>query len=89
MATKEQIEKWLEQGKGGYTLDQLKEAWDLVKDKEHWKKDIDAVVPAELQPVLGYAIPWFAGGGEIEFLDAGEGKIRVVASGYWSNGMDG
>lgn len=89
MATKEQVDQWLEQGKGGYTLDQLKEGWEMVRNKEHWKNDIDAIVPADKKHLLSYAIPWFAGGGEIEFLDAGDGKVRVVASGYWSNGMDG
>jgi hypothetical protein len=89
MATTAQIDKWLEQGKGGYTLDQLKEGWELVRNKEHWKNDIDAVIPAEMERVVSYAIPWFAGGGDMEFLAAGNGKIRVVASGYWSNGMDG
>jgi hypothetical protein len=87
--TQSKVDKWLDDGKGGYTLEQLREAWGRVKNSEHWKNDIDAVVPASLQPVLIYAIPWFAGGGTVEFRDAGDGNIRVIASGYWSNGMDG
>jgi hypothetical protein len=89
MATKEQIDGWLEKARGGFTVDQLKECWDLVRNKEHWKNDIDAIIPAEKQELVYYAIPWFAGAGDIEFFDAGEGKLRVVASGYFSNGMEG
>lgn len=83
------IEEWLEKGKGGYSLDELNAAFDQVKNPDHWKQDIDAVVPSALRDVLVYAIPWFTGGGEIVFHDLSDGRIRVVASGYWSNGMEG
>lgn len=87
--TQSKIDKWLEDGKGGYSQEELQTAFDLVKNTEHWKQDIDAVVDADMQHVLSFAIPWFTGGADILFEPAGEGKIHVSAPGYWSNGMEG
>lgn len=84
-----QIDAWLEAGKGGYTTDQLKTAFDLVKNKEHWKYDIDAVIEADQVDVVSRAIPWYSGGGLMDFETLPNGKVRVRATGYWSNGMDG
>lgn len=83
------IKDWLEAGKGGYTLAQLSDTFDDVKNPEHWKMDIDTVVDAKLRDILGYAIPWFVGSGQITITDIDDETIRVQATGYWSNGMDG
>jgi hypothetical protein len=83
------IEAWLAAGKGQYTTSQLTEAFKRVASPKHWKCDIDAVVPADMQEILRYAIPWHVGGGDIEFIKQPDGMIHVLASGYWSNGMDG
>ena len=83
------VDKWLEERKGGYTLEELEAAFDAVKNKDHWKEDIDAVVPAEMEHVLTFAIPWFTGGADFSIRPEGEGRIRVTAPGYWSNGMEG
>lgn len=82
------IDKWLEEGRGGYTTEELREAFNKVADKEHWKNDIDVVVPANLKDILGYAVPWHTGG-KVEIVDLNDGMIHVVAPGYWSNGMEG
>jgi hypothetical protein len=83
------IDKWLADGMGGHAREELQSAFDMVKNPEHWKADIDAVVPSQMQHVLSYAIPWFVGGGDIDFIPLEDGKMRVLASGYWSNGMEG
>lgn len=83
------VDEWLEKGRGGYSLQQLNAAFDAVKNPEHWKEDIDSVVSAELRDVLIYAIPWFTGGTEIQFVEQPDGRLRVLAPGYWSNGMEG
>lgn len=88
MADSKKIDKWLEDGKGGYTTEELQEAFRKVANPEHWKYDIDTVVSADLKGVLKYAVPWHTGGA-VEIIDAGDGKIRVVAPGYFSNGMEG
>jgi hypothetical protein len=85
------LESWLEAGRGGYTTQQLQEAFKEVANSEGWKRDIDAVITADAgkQNLLEFAIPWHTGGHGVVFEDAGEGLVRVTAPGYWSNGMDG
>lgn len=87
--SRDEMDRWLEAGKGGFSTEQLQEAFQKVRDSEHWKNDIDAVVPAEMKDILIHAIPWHTGGGEVEFHDLGDGSVRVIAPGYWTNGMDG
>lgn len=87
MADKQQIDEWLEKGKGGYGTNELRAAFDQVKNPEHWKYDIDAVVSADLADVLKFAVPYHTGG-DVDIVDLGDGKIRVVAPGYYTNGME-
>lgn len=88
-STKAQLDEWMSKAKGGFHTEQLRDAFRQVSDKDHWKNDIDAIVPADMKEVLTYAIPFHTGGGEVEFHDAGNGMLRVTAPGYWSNGMEG
>lgn len=68
------------------TRQELADQFDRVKDPEAWKNPIDAVIELEMgsreQRLLDYAIIFFAGCGA-EYFDEGEGKIRVVADGYY------
>ena len=84
-ASKQEIDAFLEEGKGGFTIEQLEQAFDSVKDKEHWKNPIDAVVEADQRDVLSRAIPWYTGT-EAEFHEInGDGsKLRVTAPGYFA-----
>lgn len=86
---KKQIDEWLKKGRGGYDLEELREAFRTVADAGHWKEDINAVVPVGMKDILTFAIPWHTGGGEVRFEDFGDGTMRVTAPGYWSNGMEG
>lgn len=86
---KNQLDAWLEAGKGGYTTEELETAFEEVQNKEHWKMDINAIIPAEKRRLMTFAIPWFTGGGQVEFEELPDGKLRVTAPGYWSNGMEG
>jgi hypothetical protein len=83
------IDGWLALGRGKYTTEQLNEAFDRVKNPEHWKMDIDCVVPKDMQDILLKAIPWHCGGGAIDFYPVDDESVRVVATGYWTNGMEG
>jgi hypothetical protein len=88
MAGSKKIDEWLEKGKGGYTVDELRDAFRKVANNEYWKYDVDAVVPDDLKDVLQYAVPWNTGG-PVEIVDLGDGTIHVTAPGYFSNGMEG
>lgn len=81
---KDRIKSWLENAQGGHTREELDAAFELVKDKEHWKNPIDAVVDEGMVHVLTFAIPWFTGT-PAEFEPCEEaGKIRVRSIGYWA-----
>lgn len=86
---KSEIDAWLEKGRGGFSTEELRGAFLQVANADHWKMDIDAVVPAEMREVLEFAIPWHTGGGGVAFEDLGSGRLRVTAPGYWTNGMEG
>lgn len=88
-ASKEDLDAWLEKGMGGYSTEELREAFSKVSDKTHWKNDVDAVVPASMKAILEFAIPFHTGGGQVTFEDLEDGTLRVRAPGYWTNGMDG
>lgn len=92
MADNDWVGAWLEAGKGGYTTEQLQEAFKAVANPEHWKMDIDTVVDAKYRDILPRAIVWHTGGSQArvkitETIDPQ--RIHVCAPGYWSNGMDG
>lgn len=72
-------------GMGGYTHQQLDEAFDKVKDPDHWKNRIDAVVDADMRDVLDVAIPYFTGtAADFDDEDMEPGKLRVFADGYFA-----
>jgi hypothetical protein len=85
---KAQIDKWLQQGRttrsGKVLTDaEMKAAFDLVKDREHWKNPIDANIEKNDQEAVEVAISWYVyGGAEFETLPSG--KVRVTAPGYWA-----
>lgn len=80
-----EIDTFLEEGKGGFTVEELEAAFDAVKDGEHWKNPIDAEVGADMQDVLDKAIPWFTGTtAAFHQVEGKEGMIRVTAPGYFA-----
>ena len=81
----QEIDAFLEEGRGGYTMDQLERAFDSVKDQEHWKNPIDAIVDADQRNVISRAIPWYTGT-EAEFtaVEGDTSKLRVTAPGYFA-----
>lgn len=69
--------------RGGYTQEQLQEAFDLVKPKPHWKAAIAAKVPLDTDmKLLDFAIGYFTGG-NISFQQECANHIYVEAPGYW------
>lgn len=75
---------FLEEGKGGYSLEQLTEAFDKVKDENHWKNPIDAIVPSDQKDILEKAIPWFTGTEAVFEKCKKDGHLRVTAPGYFA-----
>jgi hypothetical protein len=65
----------------GYTTDQLKAAWQLVKPAGDWKGPIDAVVPAGTNLDAIYAACSFFAGTPADVQPA-EGGWRVTGAGY-------
>ena len=72
---------------GGYSAEELRVAFRKVANREHWKNDVDAGVPASMHAILEKAIPFHTG--DVTFNDLGDGTLRVRATGYWTNGMEG
>lgn len=57
-----QIDKWLSDAQGGFTLDELTAAFNQVKNPENWKLPISVTVPADCDPeIISRAITWFTG----------------------------
>jgi hypothetical protein len=90
MASTEQIDKWLEAAKGGYTTEELNAAFDQVADPENWKMPISADIPADCDiKLIDHAVTFFAGcmAEIIEIRDA-EGMLagyHVEAAGYYNS----
>ncbi len=67
----------------GYARKQLHAAFDAVKDKKNWKMPIVATITEDKVDVTDAAISFFAGGG-VETATLKNGKIRIVAPGYYA-----
>lgn len=78
------ISRYLKDAAGGYTQDQLSDAFNAVRNAEHWKNPVDAVIPRDMMDVVGRAVPWFTGT-EASFSDTLKPEeVRVTAMGYWA-----
>ena len=68
---------------GGYTDDELRVAFALVKNRENWKLPVDAIVPVDTDlRVVDAAVCYFTGGG-IDQQPVRDGW-RVTAAGYYA-----
>lgn len=78
------IEAHLANARGPFTADELADGFDTVKNAEHWKGAIDAIIDEDQKDLIGRAIPWFTGTPAEFFQTDQAGKLRVVAAGYWN-----
>jgi hypothetical protein len=69
---------------GGYSYDQLKAAFALVRPASDWKLPIDAIVPAETDTMAVHAAVEFFTGGQAEIVSRPNGTMRVTAPGYYA-----
>ena len=61
------------------------DAFELVKNKDHWKGRIDAIVPVEKQRAVADAIGFFAFGcATFHRVRGRRDVVRVTAPGYWA-----
>lgn len=68
---------------GGYTHEQLTEAFALVKNRENWKLPIAATVPADADRACISAAVVFFTGSQAEFIPGRRG-LHVGAAGYYA-----
>ena len=68
----------------GYPREALSEAFDKVKNSEHWKGEISATIDEDDFGVTNSAVIFFTGS-SLEVLEKlPNGRLRVWAAGYWS-----
>jgi len=65
-----------------YSGEQLSIAFDSVKNKDHWKNPIDAIINVTDMDIVSEAIIYFTAT-EAEFGKPKDGKVRVRAIGYY------
>lgn len=68
-----------------FTREQMKEAFDMVADRNHWKNPIKRIVKIEprMIPIIEDAVMYFTGS-EAEITKLHSGFYRVEAVGYYS-----
>ncbi len=69
---------------GGYTRDQLTEAFSLVKPAENWKYPISASIPDGTDEKLVTCAIIFFTGSIPDFFTDSDGERYVLASGYYN-----
>jgi hypothetical protein len=70
--------------RGGYTQEQLEEAFALVKPKPYWKAPINAIVPGDTDlELLEFAIGYFTGGSFTTCSEQRDGTFFITSPGYW------
>lgn len=73
------------EAQGGYTAKELSDAFDAVKDADHWKNPIDAIVERSMWDVLSYSIPYYTGTpADYDDVEGRPEMIRVFAPGYFA-----
>jgi hypothetical protein len=67
----------------GYTLAQLAEAFDRIRNPRDWKAPVLAVIPEGERPVVEQAIRWFTATAPVFEVAAGlPDRLVVTAPGY-------
>ena len=82
------LSAWVEAGKGGYTTEQLSEAFKLVCAKiagGHWKGPIDVLIEGDdaLARILLKSIPFHCGGPAPIIQKVAGGRLYIRHRGYW------
>lgn len=70
---------------GGYTQAQLEAAFNLVRNKENWKYEVDHHFPPGVEidtDLISAAVAYFTGSGAI--FEVTEQGTRVTADGYYA-----
>lgn len=67
----------------GLTQEQLEAAFNKVKNPSHWKDRIDAVIDAADWDHVEKAVIYFTGSVPEVVETLADGKLRIVAAGYW------
>lgn len=69
---------------GGYTIVQLKVAWEMVRPSGNWKGPIDAIVPEDADTAaISAACSFYAG--TLATIVRTRGGHRVTGTGYYAN----
>lgn len=62
---------------------QLKEAFEKVQDKEHWKNPINAVIAKADLAITAEAIEYYTSTSPEVVEEYEDGTIKIYALGYW------
>ena len=65
-----------------YTTEQLTAAFDKVKNPNHWKDPIDAVIDESERDLVSEAIPYFTATPAFFSEGVVKGTLNVTAEGY-------
>lgn len=68
----------------GYGEPALRAAFDKVKNKDHWKLEIRAVIPATELDVTSAAVSFYTGSALQVMRQFKNGRVRVWAAGYYA-----
>lgn len=65
-----------------YTYQQLREAFEKVQNKEHWKNPIEAFIPVSDLDITDKAIRHFTGTDMMVGWTKNDGTIKIWSIGY-------
>lgn len=66
-----------------YTDFELRQAFELVQNREHWKNPVNAVINECDKEIVQEAVIYFTATVPT-FTQLADGKLRVQAAGYWA-----
>lgn len=68
----------------GYSTDQLKMAFDQVKNKSHWKNPVSATIFEDDLNIVSAAVAFYTGSNVEVTRTYKNGKVRIYAAGYFN-----
>lgn len=77
-----EMEFWMSKSKGGYTREELLDAFDKICDQGNWKDCIKATIPALEYRKADAAAVYFTGGGLDIVAERGD-VLDVFGHGYY------
>tara|TARA_E500000318_G_scaffold54190_1_gene50468 strand:- start:400 stop:660 length:261 start_codon:yes stop_codon:yes gene_type:complete len=77
-----EMEYWMSKSRGGYTREELQDAFDKICNQENWKDCIKATIPTSEYRKADVAAVYFTGGG-LEIVAERGDVLDVFGHGYY------